>query len=164
MDLDKLSLFESIKSSFLHIDAHEKALLTRHNITLPRFFTLLHVYNNPGINQMDLTALMLCTKGNITRILQGMEVEKLVERSENPEDGRSTLVNITESGQALLFKIYKDYEGLISELMGKFTPEQLKKYSQDLNCIENTLNPKAPETAMKTGKHTLVLKREDVVN
>src|SRR5450830_222847 len=164
MNQEKLALFESIKSTFLHIDAQEKSMFLQHNLSLPRFYVLLHVHNHPGINQMELTARMLCTKGNITRILQGMEADSLLERKTDPDDGRSSLVRLTESGKALLHVVYKDYEQLVNNLMGGFEPEQIKKYNRAVQVIQNTLKPQAFLESEDTFLPVLVLKAQGEEN
>jgi len=164
MNQEKLALFESIKSTFLHIDAQEKSMLLKHNLSLPRFYVLLHVHNHPGINQMELTARMLCTKGNITRILQGMQADGLLERKTDPDDGRSSLVRLTESGKALLHVVYKDYEQLVDNLMGRLEPEQIKKYNRAIQVIQNTLKPQAFLESEDSFLPVLVLKAQGEEN
>ncbi|HSN95439.1 MAG TPA: MarR family transcriptional regulator [Anaerolineaceae bacterium] len=164
MNLEKLALFEALKSTFLHIDAQEKSMLIKHNLSLPRFYVLLHIHNNPGINQMELTARMLCTKGNITRILQGMEADGLLERKTDPDDGRSSLVRLTEHGKTLLYSVYADYEKLVDDLMGRFEPEQIKKYNSAIQVIQNTLSPQALLKSEDTFKPILVLKAQGEEN
>lgn len=160
MNHEKLALFESIKSAFLHIDAQEKSMLLEYNLSLPRFYVLLHVHNHPSINQMELTSLMLCTKGNITRILQGLQSEGLIERTGDPSDGRNVLVRLTKSGQALLFKAYQKYEQLVDELMGRFKPEEIKKYNQVVSVIQNTLKPQALQEPADSFRPVLVLRAQ----
>ena len=159
MNEEKLALFEALKSTFLHIDAHEKAMLDQFGLSLPRFYVLLHVHNNPGINQVELTQLMLCTKGNVTRILQGMEQEGLISRKGDPNDGRITLVHLTRMGDVLLKNVYKAYEVLVEDLMGKFSDEEIKVFNKDLEIVQNTLDPK-PQTEPRTNRG-LVLVLED---
>ena len=157
MDQEKLALFESIKSTFLHIDAQEKSMLMKHKLSLPRFYILLHVHNHPKINQMELTARMLCTKGNITRILQGMEVEGLIKRVGALNDRRNTLVSLTKSGLVLLYTVYQDYEFFVEELMGRFKPEEIKKYNRDILVVQNTLRPQALSEPAEPSKPVLLL-------
>ena len=164
MNLEKLALFESIKSTFLHIDAQEKSMLLKHNLSLARFYVLLHIHNHPGINQMELTSLMLCTKSNITRILQGMEGEGMLERKPDPNDGRSILLQLTPGGKALLHTAYRDYEQLVDEMMGRFEPEQIKKYNKEIQVIQNTLKPRALSESENTFKPVLVLKAQGEEN
>jgi DNA-binding MarR family transcriptional regulator len=160
MNLEKLALFESIKSTFLHIDAQEKSMLLKHNLSLARFYVLLHVHNHLGINQMELTAHMLCTKGNITRILQGMEAEALIVRVGDPNDGRNSLVSLTKSGKALLYKAYQDYELLVEEMMGRFKPEEIEQYNRDIQFVQNTLRPQALSEPEGTFRPVLLLRAQ----
>jgi DNA-binding MarR family transcriptional regulator len=139
-------------------------MLVKHNLSLPRFYVLLHVHNHPGINQMELTACMLCTKGNITRILQGMEAEGLIERVGDPNDGRSSLVSLTRSGKVLLYKAYQDYELLVEELMGRFKPEEIKKYNTDIQVVQNTLRPQVLSEPEGTFRPVLLLRAQGEEN
>ena len=164
MNHEKLALFESIKSTFLHIDAQEKSMLLEYNLSLPRFYVLLHVHNHPGINQMELTTLMLCTKGNITRILQGLQADGLIERMADPNDGRNSLVKLTKSGHALLHKVYQNYEHLVDELMGRFNSEEIKQYNKVVHIIQNTLKPQAQREPTDTFKPVLVLRAQGEEN
>ncbi len=164
MNQEKLALFESIKSAFLHIDAQEKSMLLEYNLSLPRFYVLLHVHNHPGINQMELTALMLCTKGNITRILQGLQADGLIERMGDPSDGRNSLVKLTKSGKTLLYKAYENYEQLVDELMGRFNSEEIKQYNKILQIIQNTLKPQALREPKDIFQPVLVLKAQGEEN
>jgi DNA-binding MarR family transcriptional regulator len=164
MNVKKLALFESIKSTFLHIDAQEKSMLVKHNLSLARFYVLLHVHNHPRINQMELTTCMLCTKGNITRMLQGMEAEGLIERLSDPKDRRSSLVSLTKNGKALLYTAYQDYERLVEELMGKIKPEEIEKYHSDMQVIQNTLSSQTLSGLTEPFKPVLVLQAQGEEN
>lgn len=164
MDLEKLALFELIKSTFLNLDEQEKLMLFKHDLSLARFYVLLHVHNHPRINQVELTNLMLCTKGNITRIVQGMEAEGLIERASDPKDGRRTLLKLTANGKALLYTVFKDYEYLVEDLMGRFTSADLKKYTQDLRAVQNTLIQNADQDPESEAAPVLVLKDQGEIN
>ena len=80
MEQVKFELYESLKSIFLHIDNHEKAFLAKFGLNVPRFYVLMHVQQNPGINYIVLSDLLLCTKSNTTRIVRGMQQDGLITR------------------------------------------------------------------------------------
>src|SRR5665648_428668 len=106
---DKMVLYDSLKAIFLHIDNHEKALFSEFDLTLPRFYVLLHLSKHPGINFIDLSDLMLCTKSNTTRIVQSMQKDGLVQREVHPDDGRSFQLRLTPAGQAALDRVLPQY-------------------------------------------------------
>ncbi len=102
---ERMVFYESLKAIFLHIDNHEKAFLNRFNLSIPRFYALLHIHNHPGINYIDLSDLMLCTKSNTTRVVQGMQKDGLVVRNMHPEDRRSFQLSLSPTGTASLSRI-----------------------------------------------------------
>ncbi|NLE83988.1 MAG: MarR family transcriptional regulator, partial [Chloroflexi bacterium] len=99
MTQTRMQLYESLKAIFLHIDNHEKTYLSDYGLNVPRFYILLHISHKPGISYIELSDLLLCTKSNTTRVMQGMYKDGLVTRKNDPEDGRSYNLYLTEKGK-----------------------------------------------------------------
>ena len=138
----KFELYESLKSIFLHIDNHEKAFLARFGLNVPRFYVLMHVEKNPGINYILLSDLLLCTKSNTTRVVRGMQTEGLINREVDPNDRRSYKLTLTEAGHDLFNRVYPDYKKLVDRLMSMLDKAKLEDYLRASSEIENTLTPK----------------------
>ena len=136
---EKMEFYKSLKAIFLHIDNAEKAFLNQFKLSVPRFYTLYHIYNHPGINYMDLTDLLLCTKSNTTRIVRSLQKEGLIDRKNHPNDGRSFQLFLTDAGKDLFERIYPQYLAHINWLMSHFTDAELNRYSLVSYSIENTL-------------------------
>jgi len=113
----KMNLYESLKAIFLHIDNHEKTYLSDHGLNIPRFYILLHVSHNPGINYIDLSDRLLCTKSNTTRVVQGMVKDGLITRKNDLNDRRSFKLFLTEKGSDLLARVYPGFINQIDSLM-----------------------------------------------
>ena len=138
----KFELYESLKSIFLHIDNHEKAFLAPFGLNIPRFYVLMHVQKNPGINYIELSELLLCTKSNTTRIIRGMLQDGLIIRENDPTDRRSYRLTLSREGSQLLNKIYPEYVKLVDRLMSMLDEKKLDAYLLSSQEIENTLTPK----------------------
>ena len=138
----KFELYESLKSIFLHIDNHEKAFLARFGLNVPRFYVLMHVEKNPGINYILLSDLLLCTKSNTTRVVRGMQTEGLINREVDTNDRRSYQLTLTEAGHDLFNRVYPDYKKLVDKLMSMLDKSTLEDYLKASSEIENTLTPK----------------------
>ncbi len=136
---EKMEFYKSLKAIFLHIDNAEKAFLNKFKLSVPRFYTLYHIYNHPGINYIDLTDLLLCTKSNTTRIVRSLQKEGLIDRKNHPDDGRSFQLFLTDAGKDLFERIYPQYLAHINWLMSHFTDAELNRYSLMGYSIENTL-------------------------
>ena len=139
MYAEKMEFYKSLKAIFLHIDNAEKAFLSQFRLSVPRFYTLYHIYNHPGINYIDLTDLLLCTKSNTTRIVRSLQKEGLIDRKNHPDDGRSFQLFLTDAGKDLYERIYPQYLAHINWLMSHFTEAELNRYSLVSYYIENTL-------------------------
>ena len=139
MYTEKMEFYKSLKAIFLHIDNAEKAFLNQFKLSVPRFYTLFHIYNHPGINYIDLTDLLLCTKSNTTRIVRSLQKEGLIDRKNHPDDGRSFQLFLTDAGKDLFERIYPQYLAHINGLMSHFTDAELNRYSLVSYSIENTL-------------------------
>lgn len=146
MQQTKFELYKSLKSIFLHIDNHEKAFLARFGLNVPRFFVLMHVEKNPGINYIVLSDLLLCTKSNTTRVVSGMQKEGLINREMDPNDRRSYQLTLTKAGHALFENVYPDYNKLVDGLMSKLDKAKLENYLKASSEIENTLTPNRAES------------------
>lgn len=102
----------------------------------------MHIYNNPGINYIELTDLNLCTKSNTTRVVRSLQKDGLVERRDHPEDGRSYQLYLTQKGKQIFLNVYPVYLAQIDQLMSSFNAEQIKAYSAVSQHIETVLAPK----------------------
>jgi DNA-binding MarR family transcriptional regulator len=142
MDEKARNLYFSLKSIFLHIDCQEKGLLARFDLTVPRFFILMHVNNHPGLNAIELSELMLCTKGNISRVVRAMQRENLLTRQPNTTDQRSFNLFLTEKGSDLFKEVNAAYTKHIDGLLAKLPEDQLATYSAVSDHLEQVFKPK----------------------
>jgi len=77
---------------------------------------------------------MLDKDSDVSRIVDRLFQKALVSRVENPEDRRQKSVDITESGLALLDKMY-DCEQKADTLLSNLTIEEVAKLNQLLDKI-----------------------------
>ena len=94
-------LYNQLKDVFFLLDDGDRRLLERYGLTIPRFYTLYHISEQPGISPGRLSDLMLCDKSNITRLIKGLENDQLVERIPHESDGRTQRLYLTPAGQSL---------------------------------------------------------------
>jgi len=141
MTQDSLKLYESFKAVFLHIDNHEKAYLTQFGLNIPRFYVLIHISQNPGINYIDLSDRLLCTKSNTSRVVQGMLKDGLITREVDTTDRRSYQLYLTDKGRSLLDRVYPGFIEDILELMSRFSDDETSRYLRVGQFIESSLSP-----------------------
>jgi DNA-binding MarR family transcriptional regulator len=93
--------YNLLKELFFILDDGDRSLFSRFNLSVPRFYALVHLDEEPGVSSSRLSDLMLCDKSNITRLIKGMESEGLVVRQPHETDGRASRLYLTEFGQTV---------------------------------------------------------------
>lgn len=133
------NLYCLLKSILSHIDNREKACLNPYGLTSTRFDILTRINDHPGINYVELSDMILCTKGNTTRIVASMMQNDLIVRKENPEDQRSYQLYLSDTGNALYKEVNEAYIKNINQLIDRLDDDQLKIYAEVSLDIEKTL-------------------------
>ncbi len=98
---DHVRLYDLIKESFILLDFGDRLFLEQFNLSVPRYYALTHIAKDPGITPSVLSRLMFCDKSNITRLVQGLLADGLVERRPHEKDGRAQRLYLTTNGDAL---------------------------------------------------------------
>lgn len=95
------NLYTVLKEIFLLLDDGDRRLFADFDLTVPRFYALLHLGEHPGLSVSNLSDLMFCDKSNITRLIKTLEAEGLVYRQAHDSDGRILCLHLTSKGKAL---------------------------------------------------------------
>lgn len=135
-----LTVYQSMKSIGLHLDNGEKSLFSRFGLTTSRFFVLKHLNDHPGINYMDLSEKLLCTKGNTSRIIQGMLNDDMIYRLENPEDRRSFQLYLSKQGEQVYKEVNLEYQEYVKEMLSKLNEDQLEVFRNISSSIEKEVS------------------------
>lgn len=98
---DATLIYNLLKEVFFLIDDGDRQLFNQYNLSVPRFYILWHLGNEPGISSRRLSELMICDKSNITRLSKGLESDGLVVRQPHESDGRALRLYLTETGETV---------------------------------------------------------------
>jgi DNA-binding MarR family transcriptional regulator len=101
MGTDSERLYLLLKEVFLLLDDGDRRLFNEHQLSEARFYALLHLGQCPGISARELSDLMFCDKSNVTRLIQGMLTDRLVERRPHETDGRAWRLYLTPKGETI---------------------------------------------------------------
>lgn len=71
-----------------------------YSITVEQWHVLINLWYQDGQTQQQLSEKTEKDKGNITRLINGLEKRKILTRIPNYTDGRSKLVYLTSKGKA----------------------------------------------------------------
>ena len=94
-------MYDLLVQIYMFLDDGDRHLLQKLDLTVPRFYLLFHLGENPGLTPHELSGLMFCDKSNITRLVQQLDKRELIEKRPHESDGRSFRLYLTEAGDKL---------------------------------------------------------------
>lgn len=90
--------------------------LSEHNLTASQFGVLEALLHLGPLNQKTLGQKLLKSGGNMTLVIDNLQKEGLVERRQNPEDRRATMVSLTDKGEELINTVFpKHMANIVSQ-------------------------------------------------
>jgi len=114
-----MTIYEEINTTLvttqLLINDSDERFFEKFKLGTTRYYTLVHLEQSPGLTLSELSQRLLCTKGNLTRILRSMEQAGLLERHIDAQDGRVVHLFLTSQGMDLLTSAQKAYQGFLQQ-------------------------------------------------
>ena len=89
-----------------------------HGSSMSRFDVLAHLYeaDGTGLSTTQLANKLLASRGNITRLLDRMEEDGLIERRPNRHDRRISDIHLADAGRRMFARMAPAHEGWSDEL------------------------------------------------
>lgn len=116
--------------------------LTPHGLTPVKMNALLiirHVGGPQGLAQNEIGKRMIVTAGNVTRLLDRLEKERLIERVSQAGDRRVKLVRITAKAATLLDQVWPDYKRMVNALMEPLSGPEMASTVKNLEKLRKSL-------------------------
>ena len=89
-----------------------------------------------SLRQFEIGQRLLLPKHNLSRLIDRLERERLVERHPCDEDGRGHVVQITSDGVAMLRRMWPVYGGVIErELGAKLQRKEIRALASSLGKL-----------------------------
>jgi DNA-binding MarR family transcriptional regulator len=112
-----------------------------HGTSLSRFDVLANLERCAGhaASMTELSRMLLASQGNITRLLDRMEQDKLVRRRPSASDGRVNHVQMTRAGEVLFARLARDHETWTAAMFADLSNEELKQLTRLLGRLRQRL-------------------------
>lgn len=94
------------------------------NLTVSQFGVLEALYHLGPMTPGVLCDKILRSTGNLTLVIDNLEKRRLVARTQNPEDRRSTIIQLTAGGQALIEEVFPHHVATVVQEMTVLTAEE----------------------------------------
>lgn len=114
-------------------------LLKRVDLDIPRWRVINILYENDRASISEISEHAVAKLSTITKIVYRMKDDGLVDTIQSPEDGRVTLVSLTEAGRAAFFAMHDATHDLFHSSFKGLTEPQLRKLNQSLAIIFSNL-------------------------
>lgn len=108
-------------------------------ITTEHWGILQCLYKNDGLSQVELSDILEKDKPNITRILDVMEKNELVERISDPTDRRRFLIFLTKKSKEMEKALFKISNRCRKELVKGVSANELEGFINILNKINSNI-------------------------
>lgn len=131
----------------------EAQLDLEQGLSLPAYEVLAHLSEAPGrrLRMSDLATCAVLTPSGLTRLVDKMTADGLVERSRCGDDARVVYAVLTDAGAKRLKAAYPTHlRGVREHFIDRLTPEQLDAISDALGTFLATscpADPACPTTA-----------------
>ncbi|QBD83072.1 MarR family transcriptional regulator [Ktedonosporobacter rubrisoli] len=107
------------------------------NLTLAQFDVLAQVGTTEGMTQQELAASLLVTKGNISQLLDKMELAGLLVRKQ--EKGRAFRIYLTEEGLTLFAEVVPAHEDFIMQQFLTLSSQEQAQLLSILRKLDHAL-------------------------
>lgn len=97
---------------------------------------LVSVERNGPLRLADLAQIELISAPSVTRVVAELEFQSLVSRTADPEDGRASLIEVTDAGQQALVLAKVAREEIMSELLGSLDEAGIASITAALPAFE----------------------------
>lgn len=129
---------------FSLIEKEIENYLKQHNLSSSKFNMLMvikHQAGENGISQVEIGKRLVVTASNMTKQLDKLYAEGLIERSAQAGDRRVNLIKISETGSSLLDKVWPGYHETITKISDLISKEERETISKILSkWFENLEN------------------------
>lgn len=134
-----LDLFIKLMRTHDALSAHMRALITSFDLQPNQFGILETLYHIGPMQQHELATKLLQNPGNITRILDKLEHEGLVERRSVPGDRRCHRIALTKQGEKRISAIFPRFAAAMHDLFKELTADEQKQLNELLRKTGKSL-------------------------
>ena len=108
-------------------------LRVKHNTTLPRFDVMAALYRRrDGVTMSELSRMLLVSNGNATAVVDRLENDGLVRRTQSDSDRRTVFVALTPEGLAQFEGLASDHEAEVNKLFSGLSDADLESLTEIL--------------------------------
>jgi MarR family transcriptional regulator, organic hydroperoxide resistance regulator len=119
-------------------NAVDARLRAEHDLPLHKFEPMQVIAATRDCRVYDIAGALSVTTGGVSKIIDSIEASGYCKRRPNPSDRRSSIIELTPTGQRLLAKATKTFEAELETRLGSALPDRtLKQFSAALSSLRS---------------------------
>ena len=130
---------ELLKQFLIDLQSLFRTLTKNLNITLPQIMLISSIPTD-GIDMTSLSQRLGVDNSTLTRLIGILVKNQIVIKNNNPLDGRSVIVTLTDYGEKLYSKIEVEIDQFGSDLYHKIPVEDQEEVKEILSNLHWTLS------------------------
>jgi DNA-binding MarR family transcriptional regulator len=131
--------YELIKEVFILLDDGDRRCLQPYDLTPTQFYAL-HWSNSAGGKTLgEVSDRLLCTRSNVTRVVDRLECRGLLIRERDSEDRRVVRVSLTPAGQQLYEEASQTHTRSILERISSLSEAERAALQELLGTLKGSL-------------------------
>lgn len=135
IDLMSATLNSTSRQAIAYLDS----VLAPLHLTASNYYFILKIDRATTLTQEQLFKQIQLSPSNVTRRLDQLVNQGLIEKRRDPNDGRGWLLNLTEAGRTLPAQIEQVLTSANSVMFANVTPEQQSQLVLTLQQISQNL-------------------------
>lgn len=127
-DLEK-RIYRNLHTLYVLLDDGDRRALNQVDLTTTQFNFLrtLDAAETDSLTVSEVADVLLCTRGNVTRLVKRLTPKNLVRVGSDDNDQRLVRIYLTSEGKAQLEQARQLHEASIRRRLASFTPAQLEQ-------------------------------------
>ena len=118
LELKTLNAFINLMRAANSLELRISRRLSKYGLTISQFGVLEALYHLGSMSQKELGDKILKSGGNITKVIDNLEIKKLIKRKRDINDRRLYIIDLTGEGRNLIGNIFPQQ---VSELVKEFS-------------------------------------------
>jgi MarR family transcriptional regulator, 2-MHQ and catechol-resistance regulon repressor len=129
---DSMSIYHQIQQIYVLLDDGDRRALRTSGLTPTQYNLLSRLGEraDKGVKVSELAQLLLCTKGNATRLVQRLAQQGLVEVGGDANDQRVVRVALTDEGASRLAQARQAHDQAVERRFGLFPPDMRRQFRE----------------------------------
>ena len=113
-----------------------------------QFLVMDTLWDEGVLTQQQIADITMRDKNSIVKLIDGLEIRKLVQRVSNPQDRRQNLIKVTQQSLKIKEKIDSIAYESVRGILGDIPREYLGTFVKVLSNMEKNMNPSSDLEAL----------------